>query len=165
MPENDSIIEWSRRLIRSRLWKVQREIGCIDTAILKIHYGYTCEIDRLTVILSRDWKRSKRSTSLWIVYGCMKNKTYITKIIKIDLLGVREYSKLRKSRDWLNVAYSYPGMDSRGVSTSSLSHFVELYGATSVAHMWFSIALSLLLIFKSHWALSNWAVINRVDRG
>ena len=34
----------------------------------------------------------------------------------------------------------------RGGSTSSLSHFLELYGAASVAPMWFSIVLSLLLI-------------------
>ena len=31
-------------------------------------------------------------------------------------------------------------------STSSLSHFLELYGAASVAPMWFPIVLSLLLI-------------------
>ena len=33
----------------------------------------------------------------------------------------------------------------RGGSTSSLSHFLELYGAASVAPIWFSIVLSLLL--------------------
>ena len=33
----------------------------------------------------------------------------------------------------------------RGGSTSSLSHFLEFYGAASVAPMWFSIVLSLLL--------------------
>ena len=37
----------------------------------------------------------------------------------------------------------------RGGSTSSLSHFLELYGTASVSPMWFSIMLSLLLTVGS----------------
>ena len=43
----------------------------------------------------------------------------------------------------------------RGGSTSSLSHFRELYGAASVAPMWFSIVLSLLLRRGSTPSLSH----------
>ena len=45
----------------------------------------------------------------------------------------------------LRLYYNLECFELRRGSTSSLSHFFELYGAASVALMWFSIVLSLLL--------------------
>ena len=53
------------------------------------------------------------------------------------------WSKWYSESNAYSIWQSFPAL--RGGATSSLSHFLELYGAASVAPIWFSIVLSLLL--------------------
>ena len=81
--------------------------------------------------ISNFWKeqvRASRYYSALLKFRCIPLSMLREKLFQTFHVGARVFHMLL-----------------RGGSTSSLSHFFELYGAASVAPMWFSIVLSLLL--------------------